>query len=331
MKSENIPGWLYLVAIALISQWSSELLVMGGKHPLEASAVAVVLGIIARNTGIFPDSCKAGAASSDKLLVLGIVLLGAGLDFNAVLAQGTSILSIIIVTMALSFFLIFFLGKLFKLSENLSLLLAAGTTICGTSAIAIVAPLIRSKDAETSYAIGTVALWGLVAIFIYPELGHLAHATDIAFGVFAGTAIHSTPQVVGAGFIFSDLAGQTATAVKLVRNCFMAPIAMAIAFWYARREGRASSEKVNIMKAFPWFLFGYFLMAFMSSKGWFTKSGVDGFSSIAKFLILVGMAGVGANTVLSAFKETGSKPLVVGLIGSVVVAVVSAAMISTLL
>lgn len=329
MKKEYIAGLLLLLAIAYLSQFLSELVVAGGKHPLEASAIAVVIGILLRNVRLVPARCEDGVKTADKILIYGIVLLGSGLTFQLIAEQGIPILSIIVVTMLVGFFLIFALARLFNLSDTLSVLLAAGTTICGTSAIAIVAPLIKAKDSETSYAIGTVALFGLLAIFVYPELGHLVGASDISFGVFAGTAIHSTPQVVGAGFIYSDLAGQTATAVKLVRNCFMAPIAMVLAIWYSRKD--SDGAKINLEKAFPWFLFGYFIMAFLSSKGYFTKQGIDTFTNAGKFMILIGMAGVGLSTQLSAFKDVGVKPLLIGFLGSVIVAVVSGVMIQMLL
>jgi uncharacterized integral membrane protein (TIGR00698 family) len=236
--------------------------------------------------------------------------------------------------MAVSFFVIYFLGKVFRLPSALAILLAVGTTICGGSAIAITAPLIKAKEEETSYAIGTIALWGLIAIIFYPKIAQLLGVTDVNFGIFAGTAIHSTPQVVGAGFIFSDIAGKTATAVKLVRNCFMVPLAFLIAVWYTRNilMGRKSQgAHINIAKAFPWFLFGYFIMAGMNTLGYFTPEGVSVFNSVGRFLILMGLAGIGLNTVFSSFKTVGVKPLVVGLFGSLVVAGCSILMITLLL
>ncbi len=327
----NLPGWALLVLLSIISTFLSNSIVMGGKHPLEASAVAVVLGILLANLGRIPSACKAGVSTSEKLLVIGIVLMGAGLNLATITQEGLPLLAVIVITMLLGFFLIVGLGRTFGLPPGLSLLLGVGTTICGTSAIAVTAPLIKAKQEEISYAIGTVALWGLVAILLYPLLGEMLHVSDTHFGVFAGVAIHSTPQVIGAGYIFSDVAGQTATAVKLVRNCFMAPVAILIALWYAKKNSDSTMSKVNIARAFPWFLFGYFLMAFLNTRGWLSASAVTNFTEGGKFLILIGMAGVGLNTQFSAFKDVGLKPLIVGLIGSVIVAGVSIALIAQLL
>ncbi|OGD11651.1 MAG: hypothetical protein A2Y86_05630 [Candidatus Aminicenantes bacterium RBG_13_62_12] len=152
--------------------------------------------------------------------------------------------------------------------------------------------------------------------------------------MFAGTAIHATPQVVGAGFIFSGLAGKTATAVKLVRNCFMAPLAFLIAARFARTRFQAAAlntGKVNWAKAFPWFLFGYFVMAGLNTAGYFSAKAVGGLTWTGRFLIVVAMAGIGLNTEFGAFRKVGLKPLVVGFLSALAVAACSILMIGLLL
>lgn len=323
-----------MLIVGLIATFLSKLVVVAGKNPIEAAVVAILIGVLIRNTGVVPKVCLPGISAFEKILILGIVLIGASLDFKNISSQGANILAIIFLTMAVSFFVIYYLGKVCKLPTTLALLLSVGTTICGGSAIAVTAPLLKAKEEETSYAIGTIALWGLVAIIFYPFIAHRLGATDINFGVFAGTAIHSTPQVVGAGFIFSDIAGKTATAVKLVRNCFMVPVAFLIAVWYTKNflaNKRVKGGNINVTKAFPWFLFGYFIMAALNSQGYFSQEGMNGFNSAGKFLIMLGLAGIGLNTVFSSFKSIGLKPLVVGFIGAMVVAGSSMLMIHLLL
>ncbi len=346
VKREYLPGWLVMLVVSLISLYASGLIVMGGRHPLEAPVVAIVLGIVVSNVGLLPTACAPGVKAFENPLIWGIVLIGAGLDFRNIAAQGPQMLLVIVVTMLVGFFAIYYLAKAFRLPQRLSILLSVGTTICGGSAIAVTSPLIKAGEEETSYAIGTIGLWGLVAIVLYPKVFQLfGHpGMDQVFGVFAGTAIHSTPQVVGAGFIFSELAGKTATAVKLVRNTFIAPLAFVIALWYSwhstRRSHAPAGEmeaatgepaeapaRVNWVKAFPWFLFGYFVMVALRTYGVFTDLGIDMFNHAGRFLILVGMAGIGLNTKFSAFKGIGVKPLVVGFIGAVIVAAASLAMI----
>ncbi len=323
-----------MLTVGILATFLSRMIVVGGKNPVEATVIAIVIGILIRNIGLAPKICLPGIKAFEKILILGIVLIGASLDFRNIGSQGVSMLAIILITMAVSFFVIYLLGKLFNLPKPLAVLLSVGTTICGGTAIAVTAPLIKAKEEETSYAIGTIALWGLVAIIFYPKIAQLLGVTDINFGVFAGTAIHSTPQVVGAGFIFSDLAGKTATAVKLIRNCFMVPVAFLIAGWYTRSilsSRKREGTHINIAKAFPWFLFGYFIMAGLNTQGYFSPEGVNAFNTAGRFLILLGLAGIGLNTVFGSFKKVGIKPLIIGLIGAVFVAGCSILMIGLLL
>lgn len=333
-----LPGWLLLVAVALPAYWVSSLIVVGGKEPVEASALAVLFGILIRNVWKVPAPCVAGVKAAEKLLVLGIVLMGFSLNYHKVLNEGGVLLTIILVTMAIGFVATLLFSRAAGLSEGLSVLLSVGTCICGGTAVAITAPLIKAKEEETSYAVAVIALWGVAAIFIYPTIARQLPITDQQFGVFAGTAIHSTPQVVGAGFVYSKEAGETATAVKLVRNCFMAPLAMLIALWYTRKHAASAdgSAKVNYARAFPWFLFAFFIASWLGTNGYVTKEwftlgdyhiGIDQFTAAGRFLIVLGMAGVGLNTDLGSIRRVGLKPLFVGLAGAVVVAGVSAGMI----
>jgi len=333
MKKEFLPGWILMLGIGLVSMFLSKLIVIGGKNPIESVVIAIILGILFRNSGLLPRIFLPGIKAFEKILILGIVLIGASLNFQTIGSQGVKMLAIILTTMIVSFFVIYVLGKIFQLPTALALLLSVGTTICGGSAIAVTAPLIKAKEEETSYAIGTIALWGFVAILLYPKIAQVLAVTDVNFGVFAGTAIHSTPQVVGAGFIFSDLAGKTATAVKLVRNCFMVPLAFLIAIWYSHilNDKNYEGTRVNVVKAFPWFLFGYFLLAGLNTLGYFSAEGIKAFNTGGKFLILLGLAGIGLNTVFSTFKKVGLKPLLVGFFGALVVAGCSILMIGLLI
>jgi uncharacterized integral membrane protein (TIGR00698 family) len=334
LKKEFFPGWILMLAVGILAIILSRMIMVGGRNPVEATVIAIVIGILIRNIGLAPKICLPGIKAFEKILILGIVLIGASLNFRNIGSQGASMLAIIIITMAVSFFVIYLLGKLFNLPRPLAILLSVGTTICGGTAIAVTAPLVKAEEEEISYAIGTIALWGLVAIIFYPKIAQLLGVADIHFGVFAGTAIHSTPQVVGAGFIFSDLAGKTATAVKLVRNCFMVPVAFLIAVWYSRsilNNRKKKGTRIKVIKAFPWFLFGYFIMAGLNTQGYFSPEGVNAFNTAGRFLILLGLAGIGLNTVFGSFKKVGIKPLIIGLIGAVFVAGCSILMIGLLL
>lgn len=324
-----LPGWALMVALSLIAMGISSLVVIQGSQPLEASALVVILGIILRNAWKLPTPCVPGVKAAEKLLVFGIVLMGFGLNYNKVFSESRDILTLIIVTMTVGFVSIYLLSRWTRLSEKLGILLATGTCICGGTAIALVAPLIKAKEEETSYSIAVIALWGVAAVLLYPLAAKgLGITSSDDFGLFAGTAIHSTPQVVGAGFIFSEEAGKLATAVKLVRNCFMAPIAFLLALWFTRRMTTGEKTSINFAKAFPWFLFAYFLTSWLGTQKYVTPEQFKQYlEPVGKFLIIVGMAGVGLNTDLSSLRKVGVMPLIVGMAGAAIVAGVSAGMI----
>lgn len=323
-----------MTVIALCALFISKLVTVGGKEPLEPAIIAILLGMMLRNRGRVPLSCETGVKKSEHVLIAGIVLMGAELDFMRLLEQGAAILTVIMVTMLAGIGAIYGLGRLLRLPRALALLLSVGTTICGGTAIAIVAPILRAPEDETSYAIGTISLWGLTAILVYPLAAQHLGVSDVNFGVFAGTAIHSTPQVVGAGFIYSEVAGHTATAVKLVRNCFIAPLVLAIALSSGSRQvatGVTGTTTPSLRAVFPWFLFGFFFLAGLNSAGWVNGELAAVLGKAGKQFMLIGMAGVGLNTNLRALRVIGLRPLLVGLMGSVVVALVSSALIATLM
>ena len=332
-KGTVIQGWLLMLVVAVISKIISNLIVVGESHPVEAIVVAIIIGILLRNLKLVPKSCYTGISNFEKVLVWGIVLLGASLTLEILEVEPYALI-VLAVTMFIGFFSIYLLAKKIGFGEKLGILLAVGTTICGGTAIAITSPLLESKEDETCYALGTIALWGLIALLIYPFIGRLFGFSQTVFGVWVSTAIHSTPQVVGAGYIYGDHAGKVATMVKLTRNIFMIPLAFIIGFWHLKRSITAKSiedEGVTkwqvIAKGFPWFLFGYVFMAFLRGFGFFTPTGIHYFTTAGKFLILMGMAGIGLNTDFKKMIGIGAKPLLAGFIASVIVAVISIIMI----
>lgn len=152
------------------------------------------------------------------------------------------------------------------------------------------------------------------------------------------TAIHSTPQVVGAGYIYGEKAGQIATMVKLTRNIFMIPLAFVIAVWYLKKkisfddkQEKRAVKKINkwgiVVRGFPWFLLGYVVMALLRGFGFFSPSGVHYFTAGGKFLILMGLVGIGLNTDFKKMVKIGIRPFIAGFIASVIVAVISLIMI----
>src|SRR5690606_6815366 len=122
------------------------------------------------------------------------------------------------------------------LSGHLKTMIGVGTAICGASAIAAVAPILRPDERDTALAISTIFLFNVVAVLLFPLLGHLLQLSDLGFGLWAGTAINDTSSVVAAGYSYSSAAGDLATIVKLTRATLIIPVCVALAVWVAWRS-----------------------------------------------------------------------------------------------
>lgn len=199
------------------------------------------------------------------LLQVCVVLLGFGMNLPVVLRLGLNGSLFAAVTIAATLLLGWWLGRKLKLDRRTSTLIAAGTAICGGSAIAAVSSVIFATEAEIAVSIGTIFLLNAVALYVFPPVGHLLHLSQAQFGLWAGVAIHDISSVVGAGLSYGTGALDTATAVKLSRTLWIVPLTLAIALGFGKRnrtaaaaEGAHRNRRARI--AVPWFI-GFFLLA----------------------------------------------------------------------
>ncbi len=325
-----LASWIIMAVIGYISIWISRLVVVRGTHPLEAIVVGVIIGALIRNLNLIPSRWKPYLKKFETPLLWGVVLLGAGFTIEIARAEPLSLI-VILVTMSVGFWFVYLLGRSVGLPPKLSSLLSVGTTICGGTAIAITAPLIKAKEEETSYAVSVIVIAAFILLIGLPYCGRLLHMPEVAFGVWAGSAVHNTPQTIGTGYVYGETSGQVATMVKLTRNMFMILLAFLMAIWYhAQKTGERKLGKREMLKAFPWFLFGYVGIAVLKLLGFFTPEGIAYFVKAGKFLILMGMVGIGFGTNFRDMKRLGPKPLVVGILGAFVVTLVSLGMVKLL-
>lgn len=319
-----IPGILLALAISVPAVYIHKLY-----KPLSAVAIAIVAGILIRNLFGLPEKCKAGQTLvAKKVIRWGIILLGARLNFVEVLKIGESALVIIVICITLAILLVRYLSIKIGLPDRLGILIGVGTSICGVSAIVATSPAIEAKEEETSFAVATITIFGLLAVLFYPIIGHLLHMSDTFFGAWAGTAINDTSQVVATGFIYSDAAGKVATVVKLTRNLFMAPVIMILSSFYMRKKAKQEGQdikkkKIDYRKAFPLFVLGFVSMAVLRTLGVFSPEGISIIKATASFLIVTAIAGVGLGTSFASMKKVGLKPFYAGLFAAVLMAGIS--------
>lgn len=323
-------GWIVMAAVAYVSQWISKLVEINGTHPLEAMLVGIILGALARNLGLVPKMWEPYLKKFETPLLWGIMLLGAGFTLRVASELPLSLV-VILVSMAIGFVFVYIVARKAGLPETFSALLAVGTSICGGSAIAITSPLIKAKEEEASYSVSSIVIAAFILLVSLPILGGVLGLNEQSFGIWAGTAVHNTPQTIGTGYIYGEEAGQVATIIKLTRNMFMIVVALLVSLWFGAKEAeRSKLGKKAILKAFPWVLFGYVAMAVCAVQGFFSPEGVSFFKAAGKFLILMGMVGIGFGTDFRDIKRYGVKPLLIVISGAVVVTGVSLLLVTLL-
>ena len=347
-KDHPIWGVLLALGLTLAAIWLSEqpfppFTMSGNRHPIEPVMLAIVLGMALSNCWTLPRALQPGLKFSvKKLLPLGIVLLGARLNFRELVKVGAEGLILSVLETVVALVLLYILTRALKLPRKLGVLLGVGTAICGGTAIVATAPVIEAEEKDVAFSVATVTLLGLIAMFALPFIGHLLQLSSKAFGIWAGLAIHQTPQVVAAGFAYSNEAGQTATIVKLARVCLLAPVVFLIGLVYARKKlkatGATERKNINYAHLFPTFVLGFLAVALLNTAGLLpnlTMHIVPGgalhpgdhqlnlagtLEQISKFLIVVSMAGVGLETRFSAMRQTGFKPFLASLIAALIIA-----------
>jgi len=326
MKFEKkmLSGLLACFIIA-IPAWALGKLfpIIGG--PVFGILFGIILAFFKR-----PEKLEKGIKYTSKaILQYSIILLGFEMNlFNIIKVGGQSLL-VMIFTLSASFLTAYFVGKALKIDSNTTVLIGVGTSICGGSAIAATAPVIRAEDEDVAQAISTIFLFNIIAVFIFPALGHMIGLSDVGFGMWAGTAINDTSSVVAAGASWSSAAGNNtalafATIVKLTRTLMIVPITLVLAIYTSRKISRENStEGFSFVKVFPWFVLGFVLTAILNTFLPIPDEFSAALVQIGKFMIVMAMTAIGLNTNLKKLLTNGIKPIGLGLCCWFMVAVVS--------
>jgi uncharacterized integral membrane protein (TIGR00698 family) len=248
-----------------------------------------------------------------QLLQWAIIVLGFGLSVQQVGKTGLESLAVTLVTISVAFAAAFGLGHVLKVQSKLKVLIGVGTAICGGSAIAAITPIIKSDENETAFAVSTIFLFNLVAVLLFPMLGHFLHLSDLGFGLWAGTAINDTSSVVAASYSFSKAAGDYATIVKLTRATLIIPISLLIAFVVAWREKKQGSGNFSLRRIFPWFILWFLVASMVRSAGLVPPALLPAIRMAAEFLIIVALTAIGLTADLKKMAAVGARPILLGL------------------
>ena len=269
--------------------------------PIVSPPIALLFGILFVN--IFGKVLETDTFVK-KLLQYSIIGLGFGINLNTAIEAGSQGFLFTVSTIALVMIFGLFLAKILKIDKTIAQLISAGTAICGGSAIAAVAPILKANSKQTSVALGIVFVLNAVALFIFPEIGHFFNLSQNQFGIWSAIAIHDTSSVVGAASKYGNEALQIATTVKLARALWIIPLAFLISI-FTKSEG-----KIKI----PYFI-GFFVLAILAGTYLpFLQNFNSIISEISRDTLKVALFLIGAGLSLQNLKNIGIKPLLLGII-----------------
>jgi uncharacterized integral membrane protein (TIGR00698 family) len=218
-----------------------------------------------------------------------------------------------------------FLGRALGINRPQTGLIAVGTSICGASAIAAIAPILEASSAEISYAVSTIFLFNLSAVVTFPLVAHALSFPTPAFALWAGTAVNDTSSVLAASFAFGAGAAATAAVVKLARTVMILPISVGIAIVShdEAADGWRQRAMTVLRKGLPWFILGFLVAATLNTIGLIPATGVHGAQDAAQVLTVAALAAIGLGTDVRAIRRSSRRPLVLGLVGWLLVATTS--------
>lgn len=304
------PGLGLLLGIGLFARGITSVVSLGS-HLI----VVIGLGVILANTVGVPDWAADGVETHSLWLEAGIILMGATVALQQVVGAGMQVILIVGIAVCATVVTVEILAReLFGIPEKIGSLLAAGSGICGVSAVAAVAGSIKPDQQQIAYAGATVLLFDAATLVVYPAVGHLFGLSDMIFGIWAGTTMFSTGPVTAAGFAYSRTAGEWAVLVKLTRNALIGVVAIGYALYYSRRQSTDSTVDHKwryLWESFPKFIVGFVILMLFGSAGVFSEAQISALDNASNWLFIVAFAGLGLSIDVGELRKSGIKPVVV--------------------
>jgi len=307
-----LPG-LALAFTAAVAAWAVQLVVPA----LSALLVAILLGVVVTHIWQMPESVRPGMkVAAKRVLRLGIVVLGLQLALDDILDLGIGVLAVVVAIVAIGILGTLALGRWMGIPGPLTMLIACGFSICGAAAVAAVEGSTDSDEDDVASAIGLVVLFGTIMIFLVPLLLAPLGLDDHTRGLIAGGSIHEVAQVVAVGGIIGGGALTVAVVVKLARVLMLAPVIFALSL-VRRRAG--VSDGSALPPLVPLFIIGFLVMALLRTFGAVPTVVLDLGQLLQTLLLGAAMFALGTGVHISLLRRVGGKPLVLGLVSTVLV------------
>ena len=330
LTTKHLPGLAIAVLIASVAFVVEYVVKNNTPVIVSPLVIAVVLGALISNIGMFPEKSRAGLSfAARNFLRLGIVLLGLQLSFSQVRELGAPGLALVIVVVSITFVGTQWLGKKMGLSSGLSLLVATGFSICGASAIAAMRPVSDADDDDMAYAIALVTICGTLAIFMLPAIGEVIGFSGAEFGSWVGASVHDVAQTVATASSGNADAQNAAIVVKLTRVMLLAPLVAAVSFARYRKLNRANvtnpiTQKTKNPPIVPIFIIGFIAAISINSSFNLPSEFLSDVKWVEKSLLACALVGLGAGVDTRKLRRVGTRPLALGLTSWALVATLSA-------
>lgn len=327
----TLPGIALLFGIGLLGKLLEHAFsILRTQHHLRLPQIeyvlwAIILGLVVSNSVGVARIFRPGIATYELWLKLGIVLVGARFLLQDVLHIGGLSLGLVAVELILSLSVMTLLGHIFKLPPKLTSLLAIGSSICGVTAIMAAQGAIDPDEEDTSTAIAAILTLGAIALFTFPAIGHLLHLSQQAYGMWAGLAVDNTAESVVTGSLYGQDAGRWAILAKTARSSFIGFVVLGYAIYWAS-QGKAAvveNKALFLWQKFPKFILGFLAISVFATAGFFSRGQLDSISNLSRWAFLPAFAGVGLRTNLKDLVGQGWRPLVVGVLGEIFIALIT--------
>lgn len=327
----RLPSILKLASGIILAGILTAIAIYLGNQPwfmdigLGALTLAILLGIVVGNT-VYPvvsKPCDAGIKfAKHYFLRAGIILYGFRLTFQQITDIGATGVIIDALTLTSTFLLAYWLGrKVFGLDEETTLLIGAGSSICGAAAVMATEPVVKASASKVAVAVSTVVIFGTLCIFIYPWLYQLnIHfgwfpVSEETFGIYIGSTVHEVAQVVAAGHTIGTDAENASVITKMIRVMMLAPFLIILSAFLSRKASLHQTEKTQKSKiTIPWFAVFFIIVAGFNSLHLLPQALVQQIIAVDTILLAMAMAALGLTTHVSAIRQAGIKPLLMALI-----------------
>ncbi|MEM9288841.1 MAG: putative sulfate exporter family transporter [Pseudomonadota bacterium] len=301
------PGAMLAVVLALAASYVAGRL--GGPVILYALLFGMVFNFLAKD-----EVCQTGIAFSAKsVLRVGVALLGARITLSQIADLGLATILLVVTGVVFTIVGGAGIGRVFKLKSDHAVLSAGAVAICGASAalaISAVLPQTKTSERNTCLTVVGVTTLSTIAMVLYPAIAQGLGLSDTAAGIFLGATIHDVAQVVGAGYMISDVAGETAAITKLMRVSCLVPAVMIIGIVFRKRCASASSTG-KTPPLLPLFLVGFVVLVAVNSLGLVPVQAVGLLTEMSRWCLVIAVAALGVKTSLKDFIAVGPNPIAV--------------------